>query len=248
MKLIYDTGLILGSSIRSTLRNPVWMIFGMIQPALYLLLYAPLLNGMVPNGNALQSFTPGLLVMMAMTGSLFAGFGLLEDLRQGVIERLRVTPVHRLALLLGRVIRDVLMLLAQCLVLLTIAIVMGVRVEPLGVLLTLLLVALIGAGLSALSYGLALILKDENAMASTVNTFMLPILLLSGIFLPMAFAPPILKLASNLNPFTHAVDAARLLFSNSLNEPAVLLGFGLMLTISIVTSWWTTRLFRITTN
>ncbi|MEZ4668979.1 MAG: ABC transporter permease [Anaerolineae bacterium] len=196
MKLLRDTYLILGSSIRSTLRNPIWMIFGMIQPALYLLLYAPLLNGMVPGGNALQVFTPGLLVMMGMTGSLFAGFGLLEDLRQGVIERLRVTPAHRLALLLGRVIRDVLMLLLQCLVLLLIAVLMGVRVELLGMLLTLLLVALIGGGLAALSYGLALVMKDENALASTVNTFMLPILLLSGIFLPMTFAPAILKTAS----------------------------------------------------
>ncbi len=244
MKLLRDTTLIYQHSLKHVLRNPVWMIFGLIQPALYLLLYAPLLTGMVPGGNALQLFTPGLLVMMALTGSLFTGFGLLDDLRQGVIERLRVTPAHRLALLLGRVLRDVTILLAQCLILLTLALLMGVRADGLGAALTLLLVALIGGGLSALSYGLALLLKDENALASSVNTVMLPILLLSGIFLPMTFAPPILKTISNLNPLTHAVEAARLLFAGSWNESVVLLGFGLMIVISIVSSWWATRLFR----
>ena len=56
---------------------------------------------------------PGLLVLLAMFGALFTGFGLIAELRAGVIERSRVTPVSRLALLLGRSLRDIVSLLVQ---------------------------------------------------------------------------------------------------------------------------------------
>ena len=59
---------------------------------------------------------PGLLVLLAIFGGLFQGFGLIAELRAGVIERSRVTPVSRLALLLGRSLRDVVSLLVQAVI------------------------------------------------------------------------------------------------------------------------------------
>jgi len=250
-KVIRDTGLIFGASLQKVLRQPLWVIIGLFQPALYLLLFAPLLGEMMgPNmsgGAVITQFTPGLLIMMSMFSSVFAGFGLLEDLRSGVIERMRVTPVSRLALLLGRVLMDVLTLLLQCTVLVVIATLMGLRVEPLGLVLTLLLVALIGAALSALSYALAMMTKDENGLASIVNTFSQPVLLLSGVLLPMTFAPAIIKALATINPFSHAVDAARALFTGAVSNPSVLLGFVVMGVLAVLTFTWATRMFRTAT-
>lgn len=246
--LIRDTRLMFGRSLRNTLRNPVWVIIGLFQPALYMLLFAPLLDGMTGgHGNALQSFTPGLLIMMSMFSCVFVGFGLIGDIREGVVERFRVTPVSRLAMLLGRVLNDIMMLMAQCIILLVIAVLMGVEVDLVASVLTLLLVALIGAGMASLSYSLALLMKDENGLASVVNTFTQPVLLLSGVLLPLTFAPTILKTLAQFNPFSHAVDASRALFSSAFSDPSVLLGFGLMLVVTALTSWWATRLFRTTT-
>lgn len=250
-KLLRDTRLIFGASLNKTLRNPVWTFIGLFQPALYLLLFAPLLGQMMgrdaADGTVLKQFTPGLLIMMSMFGSVFAGFGLIDDLRSGVIERLRVTPVSRLAMLLGRVLMDVVTLMGQCLVLVVIATLMGLRTEPVGLFLTLLLVALIGAALAALSYALAMLTKDEGGLASVVNTFSQPVLLLSGVLLPMAFAPALIKTLSEINPFSHAVDAARALFVGQTSDPSVLLGFGLMLLLAALTFTWATRMFRTAT-
>ena len=250
-KLLRDTRLIFGASLNKTLRNPVWAFIGLFQPALYLLLFAPLLGQMMgrdaADGAVLQQFTPGLLIMMSMFGSVFAGFGLIDDLRSGVVERLRVTPVSRLAMLLGRVLMDVVTLMSQCAVLIVIATLMGLRTEPVGLFLTLLLVALIGAALAALSYALAILTKDEGGLASVVNTFSQPLLLLSGVLLPIAFAPALIRTLATINPFSHAVDAARALFVGQTNDPSVLLGFGLMLVLAALTFTWATRMFRTAT-
>src|ERR1044071_10432069 len=94
MKLLRDTWLVFGRQIQLFLRNPVWLIVGIIQPVLYLLLFAPLLKpalGAKTNAEAYQTFVPGLLVLLAIFGALFVGFGLIAELRAGVIERSRVT-------------------------------------------------------------------------------------------------------------------------------------------------------------
>jgi ABC-2 type transport system permease protein len=247
-KLIHDVRLIYGASLSRTIRTPIWLFIGLFQPALYLLLFAPLLGQMMGRGATdpavLKQFTPGLLIMMAMFGSVFAGFGLIDDLRSGVIERLRVTPVSRLALLIGRVLMDVTTLMLQCAVLIVIAVLMGLRVEALGLILTLVLVALIGAALAALSYALAMLTKDEGGLASVVNTFSQPMLLLSGVLLPMTFAPAIIKTLSTLDPFSHAVDAARALFSGTLTDSSVVVGFSVIAVLAVLTFTWATRMFR----
>lgn len=101
IKLIRDSWLIFGSALRTTLRNPVWVLIGLFQPICYMLLFAPLLQKVGGiGGQAYNVFTPGLMLMMAIFGTGFAGFSIISRLREGVIERWRVTPVSRLAMMI----------------------------------------------------------------------------------------------------------------------------------------------------
>jgi ABC-2 type transport system permease protein len=87
-----------------------------MQPILYIVLFGPLLEplaGQLGSANAYQIFVPGILVQLGIFGALFVGFGLIAEWRAGVIESQRVTPASRTALLLGRVLRDVVVLLVQ---------------------------------------------------------------------------------------------------------------------------------------
>jgi ABC-2 type transport system permease protein len=217
--LLNDTRLIFLSSVKETLRNPIWIIVGMTQPIMYLLLYAPLLENVPGLGgaNAYNTFVPGLLIMTALFGSLFVGFDILSKLRSGVIERLRVTPVNRLAIVLGMVL--------QCAVLCSASLLFGFRPNLAGVFILFGLMALVGVSMSSLSYALALAVKDENALASSVNMFSLPLLLLSGVFLPLSFAPRWMQIAAEINPMAHAIDAARALVDGALGDPSVIIGF-----------------------
>src|SRR5262249_23105738 len=132
-----DTWLLFEREVGLTLRNPIWMAVNAIQPLFFLVLFGPLLRPLAgtpgfPPGEPLNVFVPGLLVQMGLFGTAFVGFGLIAELRHGVVERMRVTPVSRMALLLGRALRDTLVLLVQAVTLVVCAVPLGLRVSPLG--------------------------------------------------------------------------------------------------------------------
>jgi ABC-2 type transport system permease protein len=245
--LIRDTWLIFHRSLWLTIRQPVWIVFGMMLPLLYLFLFGPLLEGATQAAgtgtNAFNWFVPGLVIQIAVFGTAFGGFGLIAELRSGVIERMRVTPMSRTAMLLGRSLRDVVILMVQAILLIVLAIPLGLDVDPAGVLVVLGLLAIIGLVTAPLSYTGALILKSEDAFAPLVNSIAMPLLLLSGILLPMALAPEWLKTLSSLNPLTHAVDAARALFNGQWGNPEIAIGVGLTAILAVLSVALAARTF-----
>ncbi|GIG85724.1 MULTISPECIES: ABC transporter permease [Plantactinospora] len=246
MKFARDTWLIFQRQFLLLVRQPVWLFVGIFQPVMYLLLFAPLLKPALQassNAEAYRIFVPGLLVLLAIFGGLFQGFGLIAELRAGVIERSRVTPVSRLALLLGRSLRDVVSLIAQAIIITLLALAFGLSVFIGDLLLAYLMLALIALMTSALSYGIALVVKSEDALAPLMNTIAQPVLLLSGILLPLNFAPGWLQGIADWNPFSWAVDGARALFAGDLGNDAVWQGLSVMAVITALAVVWAAREF-----
>src|SRR6201988_4821702 len=174
-----DTWLVFGRYWGLFIRNPVWVIIGVVQPLLYLLLFAPLLKSVAsvqgfPPGGAYNVFVPGLLVQLGMFGAAGVGFSLISELRFGVIERLRVTPVSRVALLFGRALRDMFSIVLQSLILILIALPFGLSINPLGIVVVLLLIGLIGLLTASIGYAVPLAVKSEDSYAPIVFTSALP--------------------------------------------------------------------------
>ncbi|MBY8871473.1 ABC transporter permease [Micromonospora sp. PLK6-60] len=246
MKLARDTWLIFRRQTQLLLRNPVWIFVGVFQPVMYLLLFAPLLKPALnasTQAAAYKIFVPGLLVLLAIFGGLFQGFGLIAELRAGIIERSRVTPVSRLALLLGRSLRDVVSLLAQAVIITLLALLFDLRVSLGYLLLAYLMLALIALMTSAVSYGVALKVKSEDALAPLMNTVAQPVLLLSGILLPLTFAPGWLQGVAKWNPFSWAVDGVRALFVGELGNDKVWQGLAIITVLAVAGVFWAARQF-----
>jgi ABC-2 type transport system permease protein len=158
---------------------------------------------------------------------------------------MRVTPASRGALLLGRVLRDVVVLVVQGAILIGAAVLFFGLDAPIESLVTGLgIVALLGAAFSALSYGAALKMKSEDAFAPLVNGLVVPVLLLSGILLPMSLAPGWLQTLADLNPLTHIVDGVRAVFRGEMASNEALLGVGLTLVLVVVGVIYGARVFR----
>jgi ABC-2 type transport system permease protein len=239
MKVLRDTWLVFGRYWGLFIGNPTWVAIGVVQPLLYLILFAPLLKSIAqtpgfPSGGAYNVFVPGLLVQLGMFGAAGVGFSLIAELRAGVIERLRVTPVSRVALLLGRAIRDVVSILVQSLILILLALPFGLSIHPLGVVLVLALIALIGLLTASVAYTVALWVRSEDSYAPIVFTSALPILLLSGVLLPLGFAPQWLRNIAAANPLSYAVEAARAVFKNNLGDPSVEKGVLIIAVLSVL--------------
>jgi ABC-2 type transport system permease protein len=246
MKLLHDTRLMFIRNMQHTLRNPVFIFVSMFQPLLYLFLFMPLLSGLgdvpgIPAGRTVEVFIPGLLVMQSIFGSAFVGFSLIDDIRTGVIERFLVTPVKRPAILLGRVLRDAVILLIQCVLITLVAVPFGLSVNVGGFLLSLLLYGLTGITMASISYGFALIYKIEDALAPTLNTITLPVSLLSGIILPLALAPIWLQDLAKINPFSYAVDTSRALFAGNFQSIEIVEGFAIISVLAILLFLWGLR-------
>jgi ABC-2 type transport system permease protein len=239
MQVLRDTWLVFGRYLRQSLRNPTWVVVGLAQPVMYLALFGPLLKGVAaapgfPAGDAWQVYVPGLLVQMGMFGCLFVGFGIIGEWRLGVLERMRVTPVSRLALLLGRVLRDALVLLVQSVLLVAVGWALGLRAPAAGVLMGLGFVVLLALSAASLSYTVGLATKNEGVYAPLLNMVAVPLLLLSGILLPMSLAPGWLNFLSNLNPLRHIVDGMRDVFLGDYLTVKVAVGLAISLVLATV--------------
>lgn len=246
MKTARDTWVVLQRQLGLLFRNPVWVIVGVIQPFFYLLLFAPLLKGALnvdTTAEAYGIFVPGLLVLLTIFASLYAGMGLIAENRAGILERCQVTPVSRLALLLGRCARDVVTMLLQGLIIVVLAVPLGLRVGLPEVLLAFLLLSLVALMLSAVSYALALKLRSEEAMSPLMQTLSQPVVLLSGVMLPLALAPGWIRTLADWNPFSYAVDALRSLFAGDLGAPAVWQGTLLISVLTVLSVTWASRAF-----
>lgn len=242
MTFFRDTWIVFARAMRLSIRQPLWVVIGLMQPILYLTLFGPLLQGMAqapgfPPGDAWTIFVPGLLVQMGIFGGLFVGFGIIAEWRYGVIDRMLVTPANRTALIAGRALRDVIVIVVQAIVLLVCAYFFGLRVPLVSLVIGLVLIGILGAAFSFISNAIGLATKSEDSLAPLVNALALPILLLSGILLPMTLAPQWLQTLSDFNPFKHIVDALRAVFRSDVTSPTVVIGVVLAIALAVIGAW-----------
>ena len=247
MRFLRECSIVFRRQLRMNLRNPAWVIIGLMQPILYLLLFGPLLKPLISQfgaANAYTFFVPGMLVQLGLFGAFFAGFSLIGEWREGVIEAERVTPASRTALLVGRLARDVLQLLVQAVILVGLGYVLGMDASVGGMILGVLLTVLIGGACAAASNALALATKSEDVMAPVINVVMMPVLLLSGILLPMTIGPSWLQRASDFMPTRWIVDATRSMFGGDFGGSDIYWGTGWALALFGLALWWGTAVFR----
>ncbi len=246
--MLIETWVVFARQMKQQLRNPVWVFFGLTQPILYLVLFGPLLKNISGGGfdgrNSWNIFVPGLLLQLAIFGAGFAGFGIIQELREGVVDRQRVTPAHRFSLIMGRTLTNVVTIGVQAILLTLVALPFGARPTLLGSIAAVVGIAVLSLGMAAASYSMGLILKDEDSFAPMVQGVSLPLLLLSGVLLPLTAAPGWLRHISQVNPLSYVIDAARHVFVGDYTSSTVTKGLVSIVAVTIVLAWWATRRFQ----
>ncbi|GGS27678.1 ABC transporter permease [Streptomyces griseoviridis] len=244
--LLHDTALVYGRYLRQSLRSRFALLFGVLMPLLYLLFFGPLLTGLPlgGRGDSWQVLVPGLLLQLGLFGASFAGFMIILEKGQGVVERMRVTPVSRLALLLGRVLREATVFVFQAVLLVLAAVAMGLRAPLPGVLIGFGFVALLTVSLAALSYALAMKVATPQGFGPVVNALTMPAMLLSGLMLPMTLGPRWLDVLSHFMPFRYLVDALRDAYVGQYATAHMLYGVLVAVGLAVLSVAVGTRVFR----
>jgi ABC-2 type transport system permease protein len=231
------------------LRNPVWVIVGFSTPILYLALFTPLLkhlvgSGGLPTGNVLDLFLPGILSLLAFATGIGPGFNTLFELKAGVIERFRVTPASRFAILIGPILASMLMMLVFDAAVVAIAFGFGFSVHWAGLGVLIVLLGLLMVTVAAWSIATALVTKEISGFAAIANGINLPILLLAGVLLPISLGPAWMRVLAHFNPLYYLVQASRVLAAGTLSGTAVWQAFAVLAPLCLVVLAWATRVFR----
>jgi ABC-2 type transport system permease protein len=199
-----------------TARRPVLLTFSFAQPLMWMGFFGFLFQRyrLVELGGAisyLDFLTPGVCAMTVLFGASQSGIGWIRDLRTRFLPRMLNTPASHHALLFGKIVADVVRLLAQALILLILALLLGARLAPAwrAVLPSVLCLALFAAAFSSLSCALAFRTRAQEAMAAFVHLVNLPILFTSTALVPVRHMPEWLAAAARWNPLTLTVDAWR---------------------------------------
>ncbi len=234
-----DTKYLLFKYLKLTWRMPMWTLFGLIQPLLWLVIFGQLFKGLselpqFPKGDYVQFLTPGIIVMTVLFGASWSGVSLLRDLRYGVMEKLFVAPIVRGSIVLSRLLHNGTTVVIQVALLIIVAAVLGAGLPTgMGWLWVWITVLMLAVGFSAVSNALAMTLKREEPLVVMGNMLTLPLLFFSPALVPGDFMPVWMQYASRINPVYYGVEAVRACYSGVFSQ-AFWMSMGVLGVFSVV--------------
>lgn len=193
--------------------NPVSiLLFPLIQLFVFSQLFKDIVSlpGFGGGGSYLAYLAPGQIAFTIFLAVAWVGGNLLVDLRNGYLDKLRVAPINRYAVLAAEIVPLFLEALVMGGAILVLSVLMGARVEtglP-GAALILLLGGLFGVVWSGTSFLPALLTKNEQATGTLAMLFM-PLAFMSTAFVPVSLMPDWLQVLNTWNPISHPIEAMR---------------------------------------
>lgn len=153
---------------------------------------------------------PGLLAMNIMFGSMFGvGYVIVRYRKNGVLKRLRATPLSAFQFLAAQVVSRVLLMVVTSLMVVAGAMVL-IRFKPQGSWIDLaLFLAVSAAAMISVGLMVAARISSEEAADNILNLMTWPMIFLSGIWFTLEGASDWVLFGSKLMPLTHVVDGLR---------------------------------------
>jgi ABC-2 type transport system permease protein len=238
------TSMMAGRQLRALARQPAYLVISLLQPVIWLFLFGSLFRKVVelPGFGApsyLDYLVPGVVIMSALSTSMWSGMTVLEEIDRGIMDRFLVLPLHRSAIINASVIMQALTTTVQSLVIIALGWAAGAH-YPGGVRGLLALIAasvLIAVVFSAFSNTVGMLARQRETIIG-INTFLLlPLTFLSTAFMATALMPHWMRIVASGNPVNWALVAGRTAMSASPDWGRVLLqGGGLALLAVAVTA------------
>ncbi len=215
---LVDTLILAQRSLRRIPRQPDLLTGYTIQPVMFVLLFVYVFGGAIdtPGFEDYTDFLlPGIIVQTMAFGGFTTALGLADDLRKGLVDRFRSLPMSRAAVLTGRTLADVALNSLSLAVMIAVGIAVGFSFSssPLEVLAGIGLMLLIGYAFSWVFAFIGLNVSSPESANAAGFILIFPLTFASSAFVPPETMPDGLRtFASEINPFSTMVDAARALF------------------------------------
>lgn len=227
---IVETFVLFDRAMKKMLRRPIALYFTIVQPVIWMMLFGQIFNRIAKlpfaaeafgGKSYFQFFVPAVVLQTLLFGSAQSGIGIISDIQSGFLNKLLTTPVHRMAILLGRILADLTRMILQGVIILVIAWVAGLFQTDhvhyayglTGVLGALGIALLFCLGLAGFNVFVALKTGNTESTFLIANFFTLPLLFTSTAQLPLPLLPGWLQRVAMINPVTYAIDSMRFLLN-----------------------------------
>jgi len=237
-----DTWYLTGRKLLALVRQPYVVAFSVVQPAIWLFLFGELFHkvidipGFAFHGSYLAYLIPGIVAMNAMSGNMWAGMSMIEEIDRGTLNRFLVTPASRLAIMNASVAEQAVSTTVQTLIIVGLGYAGGAR-YPGGVVgIVVLIVAsiLVGVMWGGLSNMTGMLLRSRVAIIGVYTFFMLPLMFLSSAFIQPAFMPGWMQAIASRNPLNWEVQIGRDALSATPDWAAIAVRSGGLLVLALL--------------
>ena len=250
MTLLYDTRSLFQRFLTKLVRNPTLLVTNLGTPLFFLLLFSQLFQklSMFPgiSGNYLTYLTPGIILFVAVMNAPLAGVAIVNDLNSGFLSKMLLTQVNRSAILLGRLLTDVTIVVVESVMVIAVAVAMGVTVAtgvP-GVLLMLVMAASVGMALSAIFLVIGMRARKNETISALGSAVFFPLIFISSAMFPPSFFPAWAQTFSDYNPVSYASNVLRGLVEGGLTWNTAVTAFAVIALIAVAAFAATLYQFR----
>jgi len=213
--------------------NPLTIV---LYPLIQLVVFSQLFKDIVQlpgfgGGSYLAYLAPGQIAFTVFFAVTWSGGNLLYDYRSGYLDRLRIAPISRYAILAGEFVPLFLESVVMAGIILALAVLLGAPIAtgvP-GAIGVMLLGGAFGVAWSGTSFVPALVTRNEQA-TSAMSILFFPVAFMSTAFVPVDLMPDWLQVVNAWNPISHVIEAMRSLMTVGV-EPAIILRAIISITI-----------------
>ena len=201
--------------MRTLMRQPAFLLITIVQPIVWLLLFGALFKSVsrIPgfHGTYIDFFTPGVVVMLALFGAGWSGMAFVEDIGNGVMERMLTSPVWRGSLNVGWIAYESVVIIVQTVLIVLLALLLGADFKGgvVGVIVMFFIGSLLAASVASFSNAVGVLGRQRETVIGVVSFFQLPLTFLSTGMMQRNLLPHWMQTATKFNPVNWAVEGAR---------------------------------------
>src|SRR5208282_4659279 len=222
---VTDTLTITRRNLLVWMRVPAYLMFTVIQPVMFVLLFRFVFGGAIPvhvTGGYVNFLLPGIIAQTAAFATFGTAIALAQELKKGVIDRLKSMPMARSAVLAGRLVADTIRMFVTIVIVVGVGYAVGFRFENgVGLAIAMIVLATVfGLAICCISAFTGLAIGDEESVQAFGLIWLFPLTFLSSAFVPIPTMPGWLQAFAYHNPVTYVVNAMRALaLGSSLVDP-----------------------------
>jgi ABC transporter DrrB family efflux protein len=210
---VTDTLTITRRNLLVWIRVPAYIVFTVIQPVMFVLLFRYVFGGAipVPGVSYVEFLLPGIIAQTAAFATFGTAIALAQELQKGVIDRLRSMPMARSAVLAGRLVADTARMFVTIVIVVGVGYAVGFRFQN-GAGLAVAMVALatvFGLAICCIAAYTGLAIGDEESVQAFGLIWLFPLTFLSSAFVPIQTMPGWLQAFANNQPVTYVINAMR---------------------------------------